>query len=232
MAAKILLIDDEPQIRRLLRIALKSADYEVTEAETGTTGLAAVARQQPDLIVLDLGLPDMDGHHVLEEIRSWSKIPVIVLSVRSGDKEKVRALDAGAQDYVTKPFSVEEFLARVRANLRDKLNSEAQTVLDDGRLQVDLARRSIMLDGAPVELTPKEYAVFSKLVQAPNCVITQTQLLQEIWGKVHQQDSHYLRIIVSHIRQKLGDDPAQPHYLRTEPGVGYRFIFESKIKAS
>lgn len=227
MSSKILVIDDEVPIRRMLRIALKSAGHEMLDADTGETGLALVARQQPDLVVLDLGLPDMDGHQVLAELRQWSKVPVIVLSVRNNDREKVRALDAGAQDYVTKPFSIEELLARIRANLRDRLPAAAPCVLDDGRLQIDLAQRQVLLCGEKISLTPKEYGVLSRLAQAPGRVITQTQLLQEIWGPGHLEDTHYLRIVVSHLRQKLGDDPAQPHYLRTEPGVGYRLVLES-----
>lgn len=226
MSIKILIVDDETPIRRMLRIALKSEGYDVTEAEDGSAGLAAIARQQPDLIILDLGLPDMDGHALLNELRTWSKVPVIVLSVRSGDREKVRALDAGAQDYVTKPFSIEEFLARIRANLRDHIKPDVPVILDDGHLQIDLSKRWVTLAGAKVELTPKEYAVLAKLALSPNCVITQTQLLHEIWGPQHREDSHYLRIVVSHLRQKLGDDPAEPRYLRTEAGVGYRLVFQ------
>lgn len=227
MSAKILVIDDEMPIRRMLRIALKSAGYEVLEAENGETGLATIVRQQPDLVVLDLGLPDLDGHQVLAELRAWSKVPVIVLSVRSGDREKVQALDAGAQDYVTKPFSIEELLARVRANLRDRIQSTTPAVLDDGHLRIDLGLRLVQVQGEKISLTPKEYGVLSRLAQAPGRVITQTQLLQEIWGPGHQEDTHYLRIVVSHLRQKLGDDPAEPHYLRTEPGVGYRLVMEA-----
>jgi two-component system KDP operon response regulator KdpE len=225
---KIVIVDDEAPIRRMLRIALKSEGYEVFEAENGETGLATIARQQPDLVILDLGLPDMDGHQVLEELRTWSKVAVIVLSVRSGDKEKVRALDAGAQDYVTKPFSIEEFLARIRANLRDHIKPGTPVIIDDGHLLIDLGKRWVAFDGQKIDLTPKEYAVLSTLAQSPNCVITQKQLLQEIWGPHHKEDSHYLRIIVSHLRQKLGDDPAEPYYIRTEPGVGYRLIHEAK----
>ncbi len=225
MSAKILVIDDENQIRRMLRIALKSEGYDISEAENGEQGLASIVRQQPDLVVLDLGLPDMDGQTLLRELRSWSTVPVIVLSVRNSDKEKVQLLDAGAQDYVTKPFSIEEFLARVRANLRDHIKQQSAQILDDGYLHIDLGKRLVKTDNNPVDLTPKEYAVLSKLAKAPNCVITQTQLLQEIWGPTHQEDSHYLRIIVSHLRQKLGEDPAEPKYLKTEAGVGYRLLF-------
>lgn len=225
MSSRIVIIDDEPQIRRLLRIALKSEGYDVTEAENGEQGIAAVARQQPDLVVLDLGLPDMSGHQVLSALREWTTVPVIVLSVRSSDIEKVRALDNGAQDYVTKPFSVEEFLARVRAALRDRTKSSVLSALDDGHLMIDLSKRLVTIDGMEADLTPKEYAVLSKLAASPNCVITQSQLLQEIWGPAYTDSTHYLRIVVSHLRQKLGDDPAEPHYLRTEAGVGYRLIF-------
>ncbi|HEY7772525.1 MAG TPA: response regulator [Marinagarivorans sp.] len=224
MSIKIVIIDDEAPIRRMLYIALKSEGYDVAEAGNGELGLTAIVRHQPDLVILDLGLPDMDGHEVLHDMRSWSKVPVIVLSVRSDDREKVRALDAGAQDYVTKPFSVEEFLARVRANVRDHIKPDAPVILDDGRLHIDLGKRWVTLSGCKVELTPKEYAVLSRLAQSPNCVITQTQLLQEIWGPAHKDNSHYLRIVVSHLRQKLGDDPAEPHYIRTEAGVGYRLM--------
>ena len=225
MSAKIVIIDDETQIRRMLRIALKSEDYDVSEAEAADIGLALVARQQPDLVILDLGLPDKDGHQVLGELREWSSVPVIVLSVRAGEAEKVRALDAGAQDYVTKPFSIEELLARIRAALRDRLKPDLPSQLDDGYLQIDLSRRSVKVEGRDIELTPKEYAVLALLARSPNCVITQTQLLQEIWGPAHQKDTHYLRIIVSHLRQKIGDDPTEPKYIKTEAGVGYRLIF-------
>lgn len=226
MSIKIVIVDDETPIRRMLRIALKSEGYDIAEAENGESGLATIVRHQPDLVVLDLGLPDMDGHEVLNELRTWSKVPVIVLSVRSGDREKVRALDAGAQDYVTKPFSIEELLARIRANLRDHIKPQAPIVLNDGHLYIDLGKRWVTLEGAKVDLTPKEYAVLSRLAQSPNCVITQTQLLQEIWGPGHKDDSHYLRIVVSHLRQKLGDDPAEPYYIRTEAGVGYRLMYQ------
>lgn len=225
MSVKIAIIDDETQIRRMLRIALKSADYEVTEADNGGDGLALIARQQPDLVVLDLGLPDMDGHQLLGELRGWSPVPVIVLSVRASEREKVRALDAGAQDYVTKPFSIEELIARIRAVLRDRIKPELPPVLDDGYLLIDLSKRLVRVSGSKVGLTPKEYAVLSRLARSLNCVITQTQLLQEIWGPGHQNDTHYLRIIVSHLRQKLGEDPTEPKYIKTEAGVGYRFIY-------
>lgn len=227
MSIKIVVIDDEPQIRRMLRVALGSEGYEVIEAENGKAGLNAVARNQPNLVMLDLGLPDMDGQQVLKELRSWSPVPVMVLSVRDQDKEKVEALDCGAQAYVTKPFSVLELLARIRVCLRDSIKPEQQAVLDDGNLRIDLSKREVKYDDVLVDLTPKEYGVLSTLALSPNCVITQTQLLKEIWGPAHSDDTHYLRIVISHLRQKLGDDSLNPRYLRTEPGVGYRFCLEN-----
>ncbi len=224
MSARILVIDDETQIRKMLKIALKSVGYDVTEADSVQSGLAALVRQQPDLLILDLGLPDGDGMALLAELRTFSKIPVIVLSVRSGDCDKVQALDVGAQDYVSKPFSVEELLARVRAQLRDRLPEKTQPLLDDGYLQIDLARRLVQVQQQIIDLTPKEYAVLALLAQHRQCVITQKQLLEQIWGPTHGHDSHYLRIVVSHIRQKIGDDPTEPRYLKTEAGIGYRLM--------
>lgn len=228
MKPTIVIVDDEPHIRRMLRIALKSEGYQVIEAADGESGLKALANGDADLVVLDLGLPDLDGHQVLARLRCWSAVPVIILSVRDNDKEKVAALDQGAQDYVTKPFSVVELLARVRANLRDQLKPSVPAELRDERLCINFVKREVTLNGHIVELTPKEYAVLSRLAASANCVVTQTQLLQEIWGPVHRNNSHYLRIVVSHLRQKLKDDPSQPHYLRTEAGVGYRFMFNSQ----
>ncbi|MEE2001357.1 response regulator [Alkalimonas sp. MEB108] len=225
MNERILVVDDETPIRRMLKIALASDGYQVIEADSGEQGLVQAARQQPALMILDLGLPDMEGHQVLLQLRQWSEMPVIVLSVRNQDKEKVRALDQGAQDYVTKPFSVEELLARVRACLRDQRRDRQQTnEFSDGTLCINLPQRLVTLDGQRVELTPKEYAVLSRLVQANQCVVTQTELLKAIWGPSHQDDTHYLRIVISHLRQKLGDDPASPKYIQTEAGVGYRFF--------
>ncbi len=224
LSARILIVDDELQIRKMLRIALKSVGYDVTEADSVESGLAALVRQQPDLIVLDLGLPDGDGLDLLTELRSFSKVPVIVLSVRNGDSDKIKALDIGAQDFVTKPFSVEELLARVRAQLRDRLPDKTPSVLDDGYLHIDFSKRLVRCQGRDIELTPKEYAVLSQLALHRQCVITQKQLLEQIWGPSHGQDSHYLRIVVSHIRQKIGDDPTTPRYLITEAGIGYRFM--------
>ncbi|MFK0088482.1 response regulator [Pseudomonas sp. NPDC090755] len=223
--ATLLVIDDEPQIRKFLRISLSSQGYKVIEAATGTEGLAQAALARPDLVVLDLGLPDMDGQQVLRELREWSPVPVLVLSVRANEIQKVEALDSGANDYVTKPFGIQEFLARVRALLRQVPQaSSAQAAASFGPLTVDLAFRKVTLDGVEIALTRKEYALLAQLASHPGRVITQQQLLKDIWGPTHVDDSHYLRIVVAHVRQKLGDDPTAPRFIITEPGVGYRLV--------
>jgi two-component system KDP operon response regulator KdpE len=222
---RILVVDDEPQIRRFLEISLRSQGYLVDEAATGREGLERLATRGADLVVLDLGLPDVDGHEVLAELRRWSRVPVIVLSVRAGEVEKVRALDGGANDYVTKPFGIQELMARVRGLLRDAgAAPDATPRFDDGRLVVDLARRSVTVEGEPVHLTRKEYGVLAMLVRNPDRVVTQQHLLRELWGPTHVDDTHYLRIVVAKIRHKLGDDHASPRYVATEAGVGYRFV--------
>ncbi|MGP0149064.1 response regulator [Pseudomonas oryzihabitans] len=228
MPAHVLVIDDEPQIRKFLRISLAAQGYQVSEAATGTEGLAQAALGQPDLVILDLGLPDRDGQEVLVELREWSAVPVLVLSVRADEREKVRALDAGANDYVTKPFGIQEFLARSRALLRQTSATASQQVaaLEVGDLKVDFAYRRVTLGGSEVALTRKEYAVLAALAQHPGRVVTQRQLLIDIWGPTHAQDSHYLRIVIGHLRQKFADDPVAPRYIVTEPGVGYRLRAE------
>jgi two-component system, OmpR family, KDP operon response regulator KdpE len=229
-SATLLVIDDEPQIRKFLRISLASQGYKVLEAETGAEGLAQAALNKPDLLVLDLGLPDMDGQQVLREFRQWSAVPVLVLSVRASEAQKVEALDNGANDYVTKPFGIQEFLARVRALLRQAPAGEAPpAALTLGPLTVDLAYRRVLLDGAEVALTRKEYAVLAQLARHPGRVITQQQLLKDIWGPTHIEDSHYLRIVVGHLRQKLADDPTRPRFIVTEAGVGYRLLEEGGV---
>lgn len=224
---RILVIDDESQIRHFLRISLKTDGYDIIEAENGEQGLAHAARTQPDLIVLDLGLPDMDGPEVLRSLREWSAVPVIVLSVRDRESEKVRALDLGANDYVTKPFGVDELLARVRAQLRlcSALKGESLQpgYFDDGNLVIDLSKRRVFLGGEFVRLTPKEYTLLQTLLAQSGRIVTQVQLLNDIWGPTHTHDTHYLRVVVGRLRQKLGDDPTEQRYIETEPGVGYRF---------
>lgn len=225
----VLIIDDETQIRHFLRISLKTEGYELLEAENGETGLSLCARHSPDLVILDLGLPDMDGSDVLATLREWSSAPVIILSVRDRELEKVKALDLGANDYVTKPFGVDELLARVRTQLRNQNRNnasvkEASVIFDDGALHIDLEMRKINVNGEPVRLTPKEFAVLKVLMLASGKLVTQSQLLKDIWGPTHTTDTHYLRILIGRLRQKLGDDPTEQYYIQTEPGVGYRFL--------
>lgn len=223
---RVLVIDDEAQIRRFLDIGLRAEGYHVLLAATGGEGLGLAATQSPDLVILDLGLPDMEGHDVLRELRQWSEVPVLMLSVRDAETEKVKALDSGANDYVTKPFGIQELMARLRALLRQGAKSgqaDASLRYDDDRLSIDLARRDVTVDGRPVTLTRKEFAVLALLVRHPGRVVTQQQMLREVWGATHTQDTHYLRIVMGKLRQKLGDHPTTPRWLKTEPGVGYRF---------
>jgi len=221
--ARILVIDDEAQIRRFLAISLRSQGYDVAEAASGRDGLEALATRGADLVVLYMGLPDMDGLEVLRDLRAWSSVPVVVLSVRAAEDLKVAALDAGANDYVTKPFGVQELAARLRALLRLKPEAERSPVFDDGRLWVDLALRQVKLAGEPVALSRKEWALLALLMQHAGRVVTQPQLLRELWGPTHVEDTHYLRILVAKLRAKLGENAAAPRYLHTEPGVGLRF---------
>jgi two-component system, OmpR family, KDP operon response regulator KdpE len=223
---RVLVIDDEPQIRRFLEISLRAQGYAVIEAGTGRAGLEALATQGADLVILDFGLPDLDGQAVLQSLREWSQVPVIVLTVRAGEGEKVAALDAGANDYVTKPFGVQELMARVRALLRAHAQpaDDASPVYDDGRLRIDLLRREVSIAGESVILSRKEYALLALLLRHAGRVVTQPQLLRELWGPTHQEDTHYLRILVAKLRQKLGDNAAAPRWIATEPGVGLRFL--------
>lgn len=224
-AATVLVIDDEAQIRKFLRISLNAQGYKAVEAATGAEGLAQAALTKPDLVVLDLGLPDLDGKQVLAQLREWSQVPVLVLSVRAGEGEKVLALDGGANDYVTKPFGIQEFLARVRVMLRQGSDAASQeSVVSSGPLLVDFAYRRVTLDGMEVALTRKEFAVLSLLARHLGRVVTQQQLLKDIWGPSHAEDSHYLRVVVGHLRQKLGDDPLNPRFIVTEAGIGYRLL--------
>ncbi|QKV55603.1 response regulator [Comamonas antarctica] len=224
LAARVLVIDDEPQIRKFVDISLRSQGYATLLADTGERGLALLATQGADLVILDLGLPDRDGQQVLRELRQWSRVPVIVLTVRSSETQKVALLDAGANDYVTKPFGIEELMARIRVLLRNASRApDAEPVYDDGVLRIDLARREVQLRGQPVALTRKEFALLSLLARQPGRLLTQPQLLREMWGPTHADDAHYLRILVGKLRHKLGDAAAAPRYILTEPGVGLRF---------
>jgi len=223
--ARVLVVDDEPQIRKFIDISLRSLGYATLLAETGQQGLTLLASQGADIVVLDLGLPDLDGRDVLKELRQWSRVPVIVLTVRSDEREKVALLDAGANDYVTKPFGVEELMARIRAFLRAVPAADgAAQVYDDGALRIDLPRREVHLRGEAVALTRKEFALLSLLVRHPGRLLTQSQLLREVWGPTHADDTHYLRVLVGKLRHKLGDDASAPRYIVTEPGVGLKFV--------
>ncbi|MBL8699360.1 MAG: response regulator [Alphaproteobacteria bacterium] len=222
---RILVIDDEPQLRRLLRVALEAEGDQVLEAATAREGIAAVAHDRPDAVLLDLGLPDVDGHAVLRRIREFSAVPVVVLSVRAAEDQKVAALDAGADDYVTKPFGIPELLARLRAALRHRWQGEAgEPVIRQGDLVIDLPRRVVTLDGVEVKMSPKEYELLRLLATSRGKVLTHRMLLEAVWGPAHVADTQYLRVYVGQLRDKLRDDPAEPRFIATEPGVGYRFL--------
>ena len=224
MTNRILVVDDEPQIRKFLRISLTSQGYEVVEAPRGEEGIAKCATAQPGLVILDLGLPDLDGQQVISRIREWSDVPIIVLSVRTRDIEKVSALDSGANDYVTKPFSIDELLARIRAAMRSRLGTAETAEFVIGELIVDVPRRRVSVGGDDVKLTRKEFELLRMLARNAGRIITHRQILREVWGPAHEDDVHYLRIYIAHLRQKLGDDPANPQFIESEPGVGYRLI--------
>jgi two-component system, OmpR family, KDP operon response regulator KdpE len=220
---KVLVIEDETPIRRFLKIALQSAGFAMEEASRGREGIERAATSAPDVVVLDLGLPDMDGKAVVAAIREWSKVPILILSVRDAETEKIAALDAGADDYVTKPFATGELMARLRALVRNRKTPEAeQPVVIKGALSVDLARRLVTVDGVEAKLTRKEYDVLALLARHAGRLVTHRQLLTTVWGPAHAADTHYLRIAVGHLRDKLGDDAADPRFILTEPGVGYR----------
>ena len=223
-APRILVIDDEAQIRRFLAISFRAQGYRVVEAATGRAGLDALAASGADLVVLDLGLPDMDGREVLRELRAFSAVPVLVLSVRSAESEKVALLDAGANEYVAKPFGVQDVSARLRALLRQQPDPGNAATFDDGRLHVDVARRQAWLEGEPITLSRKEWALLALLLRHAGRVLTQPQLLRDLWGPTHVEDTHYLRILAARLRARLGDDASCPRYIATEPGVGLRFI--------
>ena len=226
----ILIIDDENQIRKFLDIALRAQGYKTLLAENGEKGLELLALQGADLVILDLGLPDLDGFEVLSELRVWSNVPVIVLSVRSDELEKVKLLDAGANDYVTKPFSIQELMARIRVLLRQFQNTVIEsTIFDDGLLKIDFSHRRVFLNQKLISLTRKEYQLLSLLAQHKGQLITQPQILKDLWGPTHQEDTHYLRILVAKLRAKLNDNAIQPKYIITEPGVGLRFLNINEI---
>ncbi len=224
---RVLVVDDEPQIRRALRTSLEAHGYAVETVGTGDEGVVVAAGQHPELILLDLGLPDMDGTEVIRRVRAFSDVPIIVLSVRESQTDKVAALDAGADDYVTKPFGMEELLARSRAALRRRGAEEpAVPVLTFDGLQVDLARRLVTCDGEPVHLTPTEYGLLEALVTNPGKLLTHQWLLRRVWGQGYGTETTYLRTYIRALRKKLGDDASSPELIVTEPGVGYRWVAE------
>jgi two-component system, OmpR family, KDP operon response regulator KdpE len=220
----VLIIDDEVQIRRLLRVCLEGNGYRVNEADTGQAGITQAAQHPPEAVILDLGLPDMDGVSVLKRLREWSQVPVVVLSVRDREEDKISALDHGADDYVTKPFSTGELLARLRAAQRRAAPRPELMVFGIGQLEVDLSARIVKLKGAEVKLTATEYSLLRLFVQHAGKVLTHQQILREVWGPNCVEQTHYLRVYIAHLREKLEADPSQPHLIVTEPGIGYRLL--------
>jgi two-component system KDP operon response regulator KdpE len=222
----VLVGDDPPGLRRALAINLRARGYDVDVAADGSAALAAASGQPPDVVVLDLGLPDMDGTQVIEGLRGWTQVPIIVLSARAGEPDKVVALDAGADDYVTKPFGMDELLARLRAALRRQAPADEAPVVRTASFTVDLAAKTADKDGSPVRLTPTEWHLLEVLVRNRGKLVGQRQLLQEIWGPQYETETNYLRVYMAQLRRKLESDPSRPRHLITEPGMGYRFVDE------
>jgi two-component system KDP operon response regulator KdpE len=218
----ILVVDDEIQIRRFLKVSLEASGYPTAEVANGTDAIAQAALLRPDLIILDIQLPDMNGLDVLTRVREWSHVPVIILSVQDSDKEKIAALDAGADDYLTKPFSVGELLARLRVAQRHAQPEQGTNLFQIGSIAIDIARRLVTRDGEPVKLTPTEYSLLRLLVQHVGKVLTHRQILREVWGRDYENELHYLRVYTAQLRQKLEADPTRPQIILTESGVGYR----------
>jgi two-component system KDP operon response regulator KdpE len=222
---RVLIVEDERGLRKALGINLRARDYEVALAEDGRSALEAASREPPDAVVLDLGLPDIDGVEVIEGLRGWTRAPIIVLSARTGEPDKVVALDAGADDYVTKPFGMDELLARLRAALRRSASSDEGPLIETESFTVDLAAKEVRDgDGRPVRLTPTEWQVLEVLVRSEGKLVPQRQLLQEVWGPNYETETNYLRVYLAQLRRKLEPDPSHPRHLITEPGIGYRFV--------
>jgi len=224
VGAQVLIVDDELQIRRFLRISLEANGYHIHETTNGHDAILKTAQLRPDLIILDMGLPDMDGLEVLRRLREWTLTPVIILSVRDSDRDKVAALDAGADDYLTKPFSLEELMARIRMAQRHAQPQQEEVIFTSGQLQVDLTRRLVTVNGEPIKLTPTEYALLRLLIQHAGRVLTHQQILRQVWGPEYSQEIHYLRVYFAQLRQKIEVNPALPEIIVTEPGVGYRLV--------
>ena len=219
---RVLVVDDEKAIRRYLHVALSAQEIVVMEASCGEEALRAVAVDRPDIVILDLGLPDMEGTEVTRRIREWSEIPIIILSVREQENEKIAALDAGADDYLTKPFGTGELMARIRAALRHSVRKDNEPVIEIDQLKIDLERRQVLVADREISLTPTEYDILRLLAQNLGKVLTHHQLLQKVWGVSSEEDLHLLRVNISNLRHKIEPDPSRPHYIRTEAGVGYR----------
>jgi two-component system KDP operon response regulator KdpE len=221
---QVLIVDDELQIRRFLRISLEANGYHIHETAMGQDAIVKTAQLRPDLVILDMGLPDMDGLEVLKRLREWTQTPVIILSVRDSDRDKVAALDAGADDYLTKPFSLEELMARIRMAQRHAQPQQQEAIFTSGRLQVDLTRRLVTVNGDPVKLSPTEYGLLRLLIQHAGKVLTHQQILRAVWGPEYIQEIHYLRVYFAQLRQKIEENPALPEIIVTESGVGYRLV--------
>ncbi|MEW6194249.1 MAG: response regulator [Bacteroidota bacterium] len=220
----VVIIDDESQIRKILSITLEAEDYKVIEASKGKDGIVAVANNHPQLVILDLGLPDKDGFSVLSEIRTWSSVPVIILSVRNSEEDIVKALDLGADDYITKPFNTSELLARIRANIRRNQQSDSEGSVVNGNLKIDFVKRIVYKKNKELKLTNTEYLLLLMFFKNIDRVLTHNFLLKEVWGPTHAEDSQYLRVFIGQIRKKIEDDPSQPKYIVTDSGVGYRML--------
>lgn len=221
---RVLVIDDEPQIRKLLKVSFSAHGYTIDEAATGSDGVNKAAIFKPDILIVDLGLPDMDGKDVIREIREWSDAPIIILTARDQEPEKIEALDMGADDYVTKPFSMGELMARIRVCLRRSAHADNEPVICCGGLMVDLLQRRVTVDGKEIKLTPTEYEIIKLMAQNAGRVLTHKQLLKAVWGKSYNEDTHYIRVYIGQIRRKIEADPTQPQYIITESGVGYRLM--------
>lgn len=219
---RVLVVDDETSIRRYLRTALSAQGFTIHEAVNGQEAINAVVSYHPDVIILDLGLPDIDGIEVTRRLREWSQTPIIILSVREAETDKIAALDAGADDYLTKPFGTGELMARMRVALRRLSNTPDEPILQVGNLQMDVSRRLVTVDENPISLTPTEYEILRLLLQNAGKVLTHRQLLRQVWGTAYEGEMHILRVNISNLRRKIEPDPSRPHYLLTEPGVGYR----------
>jgi two-component system KDP operon response regulator KdpE len=221
---RVLVIDDEPQIRKLLRVSLGAHGYDVHESISGMESVTQAADIKPDLVILDLGLPDIDGKEVVRRLREWSDVPILILTARDQEKEKIDALDAGADDYITKPFSMGELLARMRVSVRRAAHSGDDPVIQCGDLSIDLAQRRVMVDNQEIKLTPTEYDILKILAQNAGKVLTHRQLLKAVWGDTYSDDTHYIRVYIGQLRRKIEPNPTQPKYIVTESGVGYRLM--------